>query len=120
MSDSEILWTVPRQAPLSTAFSRQEYWSGLPCHPPGDLPHPGTEPVSPAVPAMLAHSLPLSHQGSPMYRTAPHKKICQSKISIVLRLKKKTCYILTLVSKLLLLWITLMFNGSFLAIVYNC
>ena len=27
-------------------FSRQEYWSGLPCPPPGDLPHPGTEPTS--------------------------------------------------------------------------
>ena len=31
------LWTVARQAPLSMWFSRQEYWSGLPCPPPGDL-----------------------------------------------------------------------------------
>ena len=31
------------QAPLSMRFSRQEYWSGLPCHPPGDLPDPGIE-----------------------------------------------------------------------------
>ena len=30
-------WTVARQAPLSVGFSRQEYWSGLPCPPPGDL-----------------------------------------------------------------------------------
>jgi len=30
-------------------FSRQEYWIGLPCPPPGDLPHPGTEPTSPAL-----------------------------------------------------------------------
>ena len=36
-------WTVAHQAPLSTGFSRQEYWSGLPCPPPGDLPDPGTE-----------------------------------------------------------------------------
>ena len=36
-------WTVAHQAPLSTGFSRQEYWSGLPCPPPRDLPHPGTE-----------------------------------------------------------------------------
>ena len=36
-------WTVARQAPLSTGFSRQEYWSGLPRPPPGDLPNPGIE-----------------------------------------------------------------------------
>ena len=36
----------PHQAPLSMGFSRQEYWSGLPCPPPGDLSHLGTEPVS--------------------------------------------------------------------------
>ena len=32
------LWTVVRQSPLSIEFSRQEYWSGLPCLPPLDLP----------------------------------------------------------------------------------
>ena len=37
------LWTVARQAPLSMRFSRQEYWSGLPCPSPGDLPDPGME-----------------------------------------------------------------------------
>ena len=35
------LWTVACQTPLSTRFSRQEYWSGLPCPPQGDLPGPG-------------------------------------------------------------------------------
>ena len=39
-------WTVAHQDPLSMGFSRQEYWSGLPCPPPGDLPNSGTEPVS--------------------------------------------------------------------------
>ena len=39
------LW-FPCQAPLSRGFSRQEYWSGLPCPPPGDLPDSGIEPVS--------------------------------------------------------------------------
>ena len=34
-------WTVARQAPLSTGLSRQEYWGGLPCSPPGNLPGPG-------------------------------------------------------------------------------
>ena len=37
------LWTVARQALLSMGFSRQEYWSGLPCPLPGDLPNPGIE-----------------------------------------------------------------------------
>ena len=40
--------TVAHQAPLSMGFSRQEYWSGLPFPSPGDLPHPGNEPASPA------------------------------------------------------------------------
>ena len=42
-------WTVTRQTPLSIGFSRQEYWSRLPFPPPGDLPNPGIEPVSPAL-----------------------------------------------------------------------
>ena len=43
------LWTVVHQAPLSMGFSRQEFWSGLPFPPPGDLPNPGIEPASPAL-----------------------------------------------------------------------
>ena len=39
-------WTVTHQTPLSVGLSRQEYWSGWPCPPPGDLPDPGIEPVS--------------------------------------------------------------------------
>ena len=39
-----ILWTVAHQAPLSMRFSRQEYWSGLPFSPPGDLASPGIKP----------------------------------------------------------------------------
>ena len=39
-------WTVAHQAPLSMESSRQEYWSGLPFHSPGDFPNPGIEPVS--------------------------------------------------------------------------
>ena len=40
------LCTIARQAPLSVELSRQEYWSGLPCSPPADLPDPGIEPMS--------------------------------------------------------------------------
>ena len=39
-------WTITHQAPLSMEISRQEYWSGLPCPPPGDLPDPMIEPTS--------------------------------------------------------------------------
>ena len=45
VSDSVTLWTVAYQAPLSMGFFRQEYWSGLPFLPPGDLPDPGIEPL---------------------------------------------------------------------------
>ena len=58
-------WIVAHQAPLSMGFSEQEYWRGLPCPSPGDLPDPGIEPTSPATPALQVNSLPLSHQGSP-------------------------------------------------------
>ena len=46
------LWTITRQAPPSIGFSRQEYSSGLPCLPPGDLPDPGIEPESLTSPVM--------------------------------------------------------------------
>ena len=46
------LWTIAHQAPLSMGFSRQEYWSGLPCPPPGSLPNPGMEPRSFLSPAL--------------------------------------------------------------------
>ena len=66
------LWTVACQASLSMGFSRQEYWSGLPYPPPGDLPDlpgdlpdPGIEPASPATPALQGILLLLSHWESP-------------------------------------------------------
>ena len=46
------LWTAACQAPLSIGFSGQEYWSGLPCPPPGDLPDPETETMSLMSPAL--------------------------------------------------------------------
>ena len=55
MSDSFVTpWTGPiaHQAPLSIEFSRQEYWNGLQFPKPGDLPHPGIEPMSLASPAL--------------------------------------------------------------------
>ena len=58
-------WTVAFQAPQTMGFSRQEYWSGLLCPPPGDLPDPGIQPAFPASPALWSDSLLLSHWGSP-------------------------------------------------------
>ena len=47
------LWTIALQAPLSVGFSRQEYWSRLPCPPPGDLPDPGIKPKCLTPPALV-------------------------------------------------------------------
>ena len=47
------LWTVACQAPLSTRFSRQEHWSGMPCPSLGDPPNPGIEPASLTPPALV-------------------------------------------------------------------
>ena len=49
-----ILWTIAHQAPLSLGFSRQEYWSGVSCPPPGDLPDSGIEPMSLKSPALAS------------------------------------------------------------------
>ena len=58
------LWTVAQQAPLTTEFSKQEYQTGLPFLPPGDLPNPGIEPASPK-------SLALTGR---FFTIAPHEK----------------------------------------------
>ena len=58
-----ILWTVAHQAPLSKGLFRQEYWSGLPFLPPGNLPNPEIKPMSPASPVLQVDSLPVRHQG---------------------------------------------------------
>ena len=58
----KTLWTVALQAPLSMEFSRQEYWSGFPCHLPEDLPSLGIEPLSLA---LQADSLSIEPPGKP-------------------------------------------------------
>ena len=59
-----IPWTVACWAPLSMGFSRQEYWSGLPFPPPGDLPDEGIELTSLVSPALAGR----------FFTTAPHGK----------------------------------------------
>ena len=63
MSDSCDPMDCSPQAPLSMAFSRQEYWSGLPFPSPGDLPDPGIERRPPA---LQADSFPTELQGKPV------------------------------------------------------
>ena len=66
------LWTKAHQAPLSMGFSKQEYWSKLPCYPPGDLPDPGIEPISSASSALQADSLPTEPLGKPTPKDIPN------------------------------------------------
>ena len=59
---------VAHQTSLSMAFSRQEYWSRLQFPTPGDLPHPGIEPVSPVCPALAGESLTTAPPGMPVFK----------------------------------------------------
>ena len=72
--------TVACQAPLSVELSRQEYWNGLPLLPPGDLPHPGVEPMS-----LLSPTL-----ASGFFTTAP-----RGKYQVTKKKKKKKNQIIT-------------------------
>ena len=68
-----ILWTVTYQTSLSMGFSRQEYWSELPCPLPGDLPDPGIKPRSLISPALAGGSLPLAPPGKSVNKIYWHQ-----------------------------------------------
>ena len=61
-----IAWTVARQTPLSTEFSRQEYSSRLPFPSPGDIPDPGVEPESLASSALAGRFFNTELPGKPL------------------------------------------------------
>ena len=74
------LWTLACQAPLSMEFSRQEYWSGLPFPPPGDLPDPGIQPTFLLMFPALAGKFFTTHatyEAFPQASGAPHHKFPQ-------------------------------------------
>jgi len=72
MSDSFVTsWIVAFQAPLSMGLPRQEYWSGLPFPPSGDLPDPGMEPASPALASGFFTTEP---PGKPCYSVEVRKE----------------------------------------------
>ena len=64
VSDSVTPMDCSLQSPLSMRFSRQAYWSGLPCPSPGDLPDPEIEPMSSVSPTLQPDSLPTEPLGS--------------------------------------------------------
>ena len=89
------------QAPLSIGFLRQEYWSGLPCSPPWDLPDPGIEPTSLKSPSLEKGSLPLASPGKPHFKGFENAKIDvklslfsidELRASLVTQLVKKFAY----------------------------
>ena len=59
------LWAVAHQAPLSMGFSRQEYWSALPCPRLGNLPDPGIKPMSLTFPVWAGGFFTTCQLGSP-------------------------------------------------------
>ena len=78
-------WTVPRQAPLSMGFSRQEYWSGLPFPSPGDLPDPGIKPVSLVSPALAGRFLTTRATGEPNIMKMIWCKESENKLLLVFK-----------------------------------
>ena len=97
------LWTVNHQAPLSLGFSRQEYWSGLPCPPPGSLPSPGIKPRSPV---WQADSLPAAPPWKPSH--------CRSRFNNTRR-KRVSCKLLCAVlAECLVCSVRLLGHGKFL------
>ena len=74
-------WTVTLQALLPMEFSRQEYWSGLPCPPPWDIPNPGREPRSTACRQILYH---LSHQETSLQCPTEWLNWTELKLSLVM------------------------------------
>ena len=69
------LWTRACQPPLSLRSSRQEYWSGLPFHSPGDHPNPGIESTSLASPALAGRASTALPTGKPVSYGSALKKI---------------------------------------------
>ena len=83
------LWTTVHQAPLSKELFRQEYWSGFPFPPPGDVHDSKTEPASPVSPTLQAGSLPAEPLGKPIFtsRTRQIRISLKEKRNLLLHIK---------------------------------
>ena len=87
------IWTVAHQAPLSTGFSKQEYWSELPYPSPGDLPNPGIKPTSLTSPALAGGFFTTSTTWEAQYSIYKHyfsAKLFESKLQTSHRFTSKT------------------------------
>ena len=88
VSDSATPWTVARQAPLSMGFSRQEYWRGLQCPSPGNLPNPGIKPTSLASPTLVGRFFTTEPPGKLSEYRKPIKKTYRPRRSSENQLQK--------------------------------
>ena len=70
-----IPWTVAHRASLSMGFPKQEYWGGLPCPSPGDLPDPGIEPMSLVLQALAGRFFTTEPPGKPFIGTIKLTKL---------------------------------------------
>ena len=84
-------WIVALQAPLSMGFFRQEYWDGLPCPPPGDLPDPRIEPVSLSLLHWQAGSLSLGPPREPFFFFFGSQYLCEIFINHVTSILGPLC-----------------------------
>ena len=83
-------WTVASQAPLSMGLSWQEYWTGLPSPSPGDLPDPGTEPISSVAPALAGRFFTTELPGKAVW------KICVTSVKYVTSVRSARAFYFTL------------------------
>ena len=81
------LWTAAHHVPLSMRLPRQEYLSGLPFPPPGDLPDPGIEPTSPALAGRFFTTEP---PGKPCKRWNSGVKVAERCSSFVIKKRLST------------------------------
>ena len=105
MSNSvETPWSVALQAPLSTGFPMEEYWSGLPLPPPGDLPNPGIERVSLVSPTLQADSLLLEPLRKPSANHQCHRYM--SAVGLIFNAQNQHLHLQSTImsSCLLVLW----------------
>ena len=77
------LWTVAHQIPLSMRFSGPEFWSGLPCPPPGGLPSLGTEPSSHVSPALAGMLFTTEPPGKPRHTLLFAKRIYAVSLDVI-------------------------------------
>ena len=109
------LWTITRQAPLSMGFCRQRYWSGLTCPSPGDLPHPGIEPMSLMSPALAGRFYTTSATWEALIsnkrRNIPRRSASGNEVLLQAQAIKYWVYFMTVLSEAFRI-ILLSFSGS--------